>query len=256
MTEQQRKANAEGLRTYVARLIKSKTLAESWAVVCETLADIGFDRILYGRKILPSAANLHNLSNTILLSTYGPVLDEQFLKSRMYMQSPTVRWLLTDYGVMSWGETTRRYEAGELPDEQVQVYLRSRELGLTAGLTYSIPRHSDAFRSGFGLVAPIGCSQSDCDKLWARNEDDLVQIMSIFDLAVGHFPRIPDGQQLDEKTISFMRLVAEGRSMNEIADLNGCHFRTVDNRLAKARELLGAANTLQAVLIAKEQGQF
>jgi DNA-binding NarL/FixJ family response regulator len=134
--------------------------------------------------------------------------------------------------------------------------LRSRELGLTAGLTYSIPRHTDAFRSGFGLAAPKGVSQEHCDQIWKENADEIIQVMSIFDLSVGDYPNIPEGQQLDEKTLSFMRLVAEGRSMNEIADLKGCHFRTVDNRLAKARDILGAVNTLQAVLIAKEQGQL
>lgn len=241
---------------FVAQLIKSKTLSQGWEVVCTALAEIGFDRVMYGRKILPSAKNLHNLSNTIVLSTYGPELDAEFVASRMYLHSPTVLWLLTNYGLMSWGETARRHAQGELPPEQAQVYLRSRELGLTAGLTYSIPRHTDAFRSGFGLAAPVGCEQAECDRIWAENENELVQIMSIFDLAVGHYPNIPPGQELDEKTLDFMRLVAEGRSMAEIAELHGCHFRTVDNRLTKAREILGAANTLQAVLIAKEQGQF
>jgi hypothetical protein len=121
MTENCLEARAARLQKYIARLIQSTSMAEGWHVVCDTLGEIGFDRILYGRKMLPTFANLHNFSNTILLSTYGDDLDKRFLKSRLYLQSPTVLWLMHNYGLMSWGETAKKFAAGELPDEQAQV---------------------------------------------------------------------------------------------------------------------------------------
>lgn len=232
----------------------SRTVADNWQALQDVLLTYGFDRLLYGKKMRAERANLHNHSNTLLLSSYGHELDKLFLESRLYMNSPTVIWAMTHYGAISWATTTQRKEQGDLSAVEDDVRLITRDLGLTAGLTYSIPSHTEEFRSSLGL-AHQG-TQADADAVWAEHQADLEAIICVFDISIQHYVNVPEGQHLDPRTLTFMELLAEGRSQSEIAELEGCHFRTVDSRLAKARAILGAANTLEAVLLAKIQGQL
>ncbi len=241
---------------FIQRLIVSRSVAESWELVCEIFKSYGFDRILYGKKIDVSVENFYSHHDTMVLSTYGAEIDRLFLDSRHHLTSPTALWALENYGAISWGTTAERIADGTLPDDQVKTHLVLRDLGLDAGLTYSVPSHTPAFRSAFGLAYLQGHGQKAADDAWRKYSHILIQIMCIFDISVLQFPNIPTGNKLDEKTLDFMRLLAEGRSMREVAELRNCHFRTVDSRLAKARELLGAANTLQAIVMAKDQGQL
>jgi len=244
------------LSRFIADIGAGKNISDNWETLLSVLEEFGFDRILYGKKMYPNKQNLHNHSDTILLSTYGPSIVEGFLTSRLYMDSPTINWAMKNYGAISWGEVSRWFEAGELTDSEAEVFLKTREMGLSVGYTYSTPVHKENYRSAFGLSCSPGKTQAEVDAIWTKNGSLIESILSVFDIANARFVNVPEGQELDPRTLYFMSLVAEGRSLQEIAEREGCHYRTIDKRLAKARAILGANNTLHAVLLAKEQGQL
>ncbi|GLQ33963.1 hypothetical protein GCM10007939_02460 [Amylibacter marinus] len=244
------------INRFIQKLTQSNDVATNWAILLDALASFGFDRVLYGKKLNFSPETLHNHSGSVLLSSYGEKLDQEFLLSRLYLHSPTLQWAMYNYGCISWGETKRRADAGKLTPEQMDAYEKGRQCGLNAGVTYSVPTHTRRYRSAFGMAFRADGTQEDADETWKNNESDLTALLCIFDLTIAQFENIPSGQKLDTRTIHFMKLIAEGRTVSEISEIEGCHHRTIDQRMANARDILGANNTLHAVLLAKEQGQF
>lgn len=240
----------------IMAIMSSRDVLTNWRALLEILRPVGFDRVLYGKKMYVERSNLHNMTNTVLLSSYGPDLDKNFLSSRLYLNSPTILWAMEHYGAISWGQSAQQFEQGALSEEEKTVYLETRKMGLLAGYTYSVPAHTGRYRAAFGLAFRQDGTQAEADDAWAEHGPMIEPLLCTFDMSLAQCENVPDGQKLDDKTLYFMSLVAEGRSLSEIAELENCHHRTIDTRLAKARSILGAANTLQAVLIAKGQGQL
>ena len=244
------------LSDFIMKLTASTDATTNWNTLLEALRAFGIDRVMYGKKLNFHPENVHNHSRSIVLSSYGAELDQKFLLSRGYLDSPTVQWAMHNYGCISWGETRQRALAGELTKKQMDVYEATRQLGLLVGLTYCVPTYTDTYRSVFGLAFRPDITQQEADAVWHRNSSVLEPLLCAFDLAFAQFKNVPDDQELDDKTLYFMSLIAEGRTTAEVAEIEGCHYRTVEQRLMDARQILGANNTLHAISLAKDQGQL
>jgi DNA-binding CsgD family transcriptional regulator len=244
------------LSDLIIQFTASNEVNRNWELLNTALEEFGFDRVIYGKKLNPSLENLHNFSKSILLSSYGPELDEAYVNPRLYVDSPSLRWAMKNYGMITWEEMQRLAVRGELTNEEVSVINKTKELGLEVGITYSVPAYSQSYRSAFGLAFRKGGTQKEANAVWSKNRTFLEGALCAFDLTFAHFRSVPEGNELDQKTLETFSLIAEGRSNQEIAELEGCHPRTIETRLAKARERLGANNTLHALILAKDQGQI
>ncbi|MEP3638096.1 MAG: autoinducer binding domain-containing protein [Paracoccaceae bacterium] len=249
---------------YILEIAQQDELEECWTSLVERLAVFGFNRLMYGSRenwVLGSRETgslqrFTNLSNTLLFSTYGKTLDETFLYGRMYIDSPSVRWASLNEGAVSWSVFQQEFIENKLTAKETKVFLTTRELGLKAGYTYSIRHRVNEHRSCFGLCFQEGGTQADADAAWEQNARVIVQLLNLFETAVKRFRNVPHDQELPQSTLSVLRLLTEGRTISEIADLHGKHRRTIEDQLARARAILGASNTVQAVYIARHQGQI
>ncbi|MEP3846647.1 MAG: autoinducer binding domain-containing protein [Paracoccaceae bacterium] len=241
---------------FILKIAKHDELEQCWKSLTEQLAVFGFNRVLYGSREDGALKRFSNLSNSVIFSTYGGTLDKIFLYGRMYIDSPSVRWAGQNEGALSWGVIQQKYRDKELTAKETQVYLTTRELGLRAGYTYSIRHRVNGHRSCFGLCYKEDGTQAGADAVWEQNARVIIQLLNLFEMAVKRFRNVPDNQELPNSTLSILRLVAEGRTISEIADLQGKHRRTIEDQLARARAILGAANTVQAALIVRQQGQI
>lgn len=243
--------------TMIEKFAVCEDLQDIWNELVVFLKDIGFDRVIFARRDNLSENNFHNLDNIVCFSTYGEKLDQIFIGNRMYINSPTVQWALINSGWISWGETAAKYNDKRLGPNEEGVYVLMRNLGIRAGYTYSVPFKEGArYRSVFGLAVPVSETQAHADALFSRFKRPIETVLLAFVLAVGKFIKIEDGQQLTAVQIRTLSLLAEGRTLAEIAEREKVHYRTIDKRLSEARRILAANNSLHAVVLAERSGQL
>lgn len=239
------------------KFVTCEDLQEVWSVLVDFLSRVGFDRVIFAHRDSLSEANFHNHYNMVLFSTYGKKLDKLFVEDRLYVNSPTVRWALENAGWMSWGETERRASANSLSPKEAEVFNVMYNLGLRAGYTYSVPFKRNArHRSIFGLAVPIDVSQEYTDWLMTENQAQIEHMLLAFVLAVSKFTKVEPGQMLSPVQARTLSLLAEGRTLSEIAEREAVHFRTIDKRLSQARRILEANNSLHAAILAERSGQL
>lgn len=232
-------------------------LEEVWAALQRYLNHIGFDRAIFAHRDNVSEDTLHNHEGMIHFSSYGADLDRAVMERRLYMNSPTVRWAFRNAGWKSWADSADDMAQNRLSKEEEDVVRLTREMGLTAGWTYSVPFRPDArFRSVFGLAVPIDAPQSEADAILAQFREQLESVLLAFSLAVTRFQLVAQSQRLSSVQIKTLSLIAEGRTLAEVAELEGVHWRTIDKRLAASRQILAANNTVHAVLLAEHSGQL
>jgi len=243
--------------TVIEEFVLCEDLQEVWHVLVQFLDGIGFDRIIFASRDSLSEANFHNHDNMVLFSTYGERLVEAFIDDRMYINSPTVRWALENSGWISWGETATKLGENQLTIKEEEVVITMRNLGLVAGYTYSVPFKSRArYRSLFGLAVSTDDSQEHADALIDKYHKPIETVLLAFVLAVSKFQKVDAGQRLSPVQIRTLSLLAEGRTLAEIAERELVHFRTIDKRLSDARKVLSANNSLHAVVLAERGGQL
>lgn len=246
---------ARNLRADIDIFGNARNISECWAYLCAQMADYGFGRLLYARKPFANKSNFHNLTETIVLSTYGPQIDALFVQGRGYTDDLTTQWSLENNGAVSWQVSRTAFLNGDLSPAAEQVHLYTRELGLIAGITFSGPVPRDSVQSGFGLCHDSD-DQAQTDEIWSSYEPDLMGLLKLFELCVSRFPHIPEHQKLNAREVGILRLIAEGKTTTDIADVMGVHRRTVENGLTSSRTKLAVPNTASAVYVAITQGQI
>jgi DNA-binding CsgD family transcriptional regulator len=108
----------------------------------------------------------------------------------------------------------------------------------------------------FGLAVPPGSPQDAADAILQTHQAALESVLLAFALAVTRFQKVGQADRLNASQIKTLSLLAEGRTLAEIAALEGVHFRTIDKRLAAARRILAANNSVHAVVLAERSGQL
>ena len=156
---------------------------------------------------------------------------------------------------LSWSVIHKRFERGELGPQQEAFIRMTQEFGLVNGYTYSqLDRNSDAL-SVFGLCARDGLSQNEVDRIWKGRERRITSGLQLFSLAVQRLPHEEVTLGLSERQTEILRLVAEGKSVRDVAELLGLHRRTVEDHLSAARRIIGAETTMHALALAVRQGR-
>lgn len=247
---------ASDLETILADLSRTNDLKVCWSRLCALLERDGIDRVFYARKPLANRQNFHNRFRVTWFSTYGAAADDLFVKRGGYVANLTIRWALENAGARSWRVNRERYLSGAMSAQEEAIHLGMRDLGLIAGITYANPILTNDVRSGFGLCFREGLDQDDADRIWAESSSHIIPQLQLFELAASQMRNIPAGHELTARQIEILRLTVDGKTTEEIAMLLRVHRRTVETHLKAARERLGVTTTLQAAVIATQQGQL
>lgn len=248
--------SGSGFAALLVQTGRTNDLADCWSGLCGALSNFEIDRVLYARKPLADHRTFHNRFRLTWFSTYGEEADSLFIEKGGYVTSQTIRWALDNAGAMSWRVNRDRYLLGKMSGQEEAVHLRMRELGLLAGITYANPILSNAVRSGFGLCFREGLDQDDADRIWSKEATRIIPYLQLFELAASQMRNVPQGQMLTARQIDILRLTVDGKTTGEIASLLAVHRRTVEEHLRSIRDRLGVATTLQAAVIATQQGQI
>ncbi len=247
---------ASRVETFVRQTEGCRHLRACWDFLGAHLAELGFDRLLYGSGLRLASELHHNLADVIVLSTYPRELMGPLLEKRLFVHDAMFRWVMRNTGAKSWSYARERYASVDISRDERAFFEMANLAGVSAGYVYAFPSKKNGLKSAFGLCYRAGHAQDHVDAVWDAFGAEIIALLNVFELSAGALPSHAPEEALSPRQTEVLRLAAEGRTISEIAELLGLHRRTVDDHMTKARETLGVGSTLQAAVRATKQRQI
>ena len=227
--------------------LQMTTVEDLWSHHTATMAEYGFDRLFYAFNAFRGAGLYDNPEDALLLTNMPTDYIEAYVEGGMFRDGMMIRWATTNIGVASW--TQAQAARGDAPptDGEIAMQALNRKHGIVAGYTISFPMALKNANAGIGLVARPGLTQDDVDAIW-RDHGDIIEIINhVAHLAITQLPATGQSRLLTRRQSEVLELVADGKSVQDIALLLGRKPATVDKHLRGARESLRVETTAQAV---------
>jgi len=146
-------------------------------------------------------------------------------------------------------------KAGLQPAEVMEVVAFNRDHGIVAGDGISFPRVSPRTGHGVGLSS-MTMTQDDVEEVWAKSGCEIELICQVCHLTMMSLPHASHGRQLTVRQREVLELVADGKTIQDVAILMGRNPATVEKHLRLARDALDVETTAQAILKTSIQNQF
>ncbi|AHM05222.1 Autoinducer-binding protein transcriptional regulator, LuxR family [Roseibacterium elongatum DSM 19469] len=227
--------------------LQMTSVEELWSHHTRVMAAYGFDRLFYAFNAFRGAGLYDNPDDALLLTNMPTDYIDAYVDGGMFRDGVMVRWAIKNTGVASWREV---YEA--LPDqppspgEKAMRALNERH-GIIAGYTISFPMAIKNANAGIGLAVRQGMTQDDADAIWAEHGSDIEIINHVAHLCVLQLPATGQHRLLTPRQAEVLELVADGKTMQDIALLLSRNVATIEKHLRGARDALGVETTAQAV---------
>lgn len=224
-------------------LIEQVSLAadeKSVTVVLQNLAnEAGFEMFTY----VSLQANTHKV-----LSTYPEIWQQRYFDELYVSADPIMLGLRYRTDPFAWSNATE----GRLNKKQRKFFAEAAEFGIRSGI--SIP-----VRSGFGQMAMLTLASSEHSYAESRSITP-----SLAAAAVGQMharidilelkPRLHAPVELTPGQLTCLRWNAEGKTADDIADIEKTSAHNVRFHLKGAKRALGASTLTQAARIATMLG--
>ena len=230
-----------------AALVRSGTVNEAWTILSDTMANHGFDRLLFGMNTLDASGNLAGMDDALILIRGEQGYIDCYLDENLYLDSPGVDWAKLGRGVMNWGELARATSTSPPSPHRRRIAELNNRYGLHAGFTISLADPKTSRIALLGIAAHAGLSQTEADTIWASHGKDLESLAYLFYMRILALPREDPRRPLSTRQRQALAWVGEGKTMRDIAQIMEIRTVTVEDHLRKAREALNALTTAQAV---------
>ncbi|MFW5881433.1 MAG: helix-turn-helix transcriptional regulator [Roseicyclus sp.] len=221
-----------------------------WAHHAALMAEFGFDRLFYAFNAFRGAGLHDNPEDALLLTNMPTDYVEAYVNGGLFRHGVMMRWAIENTGVASWREVYRQMQPGA-PDSLTEGERAIRALNarhnLVAGYTISFPMAIRNAAAGIGLAAREGMSQDDADAIWAEHGQTIHVINHVAHLCLLQLPATGQRRLLTQRQTEVLELVADGKTMQDIALVLNRNVATVEKHLRGARETLGVETTAQAV---------
>jgi LuxR family transcriptional regulator len=218
-----------------------------WTHHLGVMADFGFDRLFYAFNAFRGNGLYDNPEDALVLTNMPTEYVEAYVGGGMFRDGVMMRWAIQNTGAASWREV---YEA-MANDPLTRGERALRELNvrheMTAGYTISFPMAIKYANAGIGMAVRRGMTQDDADRIWARHGEEIRIINHVAHLCILQLPAAGQQRLLTPRQTEVLELVADGKTMQDIALLLGRNVATVEKHLRGARDALGVETTAQAV---------
>ncbi|MCR9068998.1 MAG: LuxR family transcriptional regulator [Rhodobacteraceae bacterium] len=231
----------------LAPYLAMTTVEDLWAHHTALMAEYGFDRLFYAFNAFRGAGLYDNPEDALLLTNLPTEYVESYVSGGMFRDGPSVRWATEHTGAASWADIHAAlpgYPA--TPGERAMMEMNLRH-GIVAGYTISFPMALKNANAGIGLAARIGLTQADADAIWAEHGADLQIINHVAHLCITQLPATGQRRLLTERQAQVLELVADGKTMQDVALILDRNVATIEKHLRGARDALGVETTAQAV---------
>ena len=241
------------LLDYLEKLNETNSIEELWKLHTSSMAEFGFDRLLYGFTQFRTAHSFGDKEDVLVLTNHDPKYSDPFVND-LYFHAPMVRWATENVGACSWN--WMRDNSDMLTGSERKVVEFNRKMGVTVGYTISFREVSVRSKGAIGLAARDGLNQKDADAIWSEHGRLIVQMNNVAHLKITNLPFSTARKSLTKRQREALEWVGDGKTTQDIATIMGLTPATVEKHLRLAREVLDVETTAQAVLKASFQNQI
>jgi LuxR family transcriptional regulator len=166
----------------------------------------------------------------------------------MFRDGVMMRWATQNTGVASWAKVyaDMKNDHPLTEGERAMRALNERH-AITAGYTISFPMAIKNANAGIGMAVRKGLTQADADAIWAEHGDEIEILNHVAHLCILQLPATGQRTLLTPRQAEVLELVADGKTMQDIALILERNVATVEKHLRGARDALGVETTAQAV---------
>jgi len=238
------------------RLLDATSMEELWDIHTRTMADYGFDRLLYGCTQFRTAHSLGSPDDFIVLTNHSHDYAETYVNDGLYFHAPMVRWSLENDGACSWSVLDRRISADDFTPQERAVIAFNRRHGVTAGYSISFRSLRPRMKAAIALTAAPGMTQAEVDARWERDGEKILALNNVAHRCIMSLPYESPRRALTDRQREVLDWVGDGKTVQDIAVLMGLTTATVEKHLRLARRALSVETTAQAILKAAFQNQI
>ncbi|QBY00591.1 LuxR family transcriptional regulator [Rhodophyticola sp. CCM32] len=231
------------LKPYLAM----RSVDELWAYHTQVMADFGFDRMFYAYCAFRNLKTLGNPDDALVLTNHPAEYVEAYVNKGLFRDGPMMQWAASNVGAISWRQVREAFMARQMTPGERHLAALNQRFGLIAGYTISFPMAIKYASAGIGLTARKGMTQDDVEALWARDGETIEIINHVAHLCIAQLPATGQSRMLTRRQTEVLELVADGKTIQDIALLLERNAATVEKHLRGARDTLGVETTAQAV---------
>lgn len=246
----------DAMSRYLTALTNAPTIEDMWRMHSEMMAQLGFDRLLYGFTNFRTQHSLGDPNDFLLLTNHKREYTDVFIGEGLFFDAPMLQWAMKNDGAQSWRRIAELSLSGKVTPEMERVIEFNRSMDVVAGYTISFKSVSQRSKGAIALTARPGLTQDDVEDIWARHGNDIVVMNNVAHLKILNLPFTLTGRRLTKRQLEALQWVGDGKTMQDIAILMGLTQATVEKHLRLAREALDVETTAQAVLKAAFQNQM
>lgn len=241
---------------HLHKLLDASTLEEVWDIHVNKMAEYGFTRLLYGFTRYYSGSSYGDLDDVLTLSNHSKEYLDEYVGKKMFMHGPVLRNLVGLSGGFSWARVAEMARAGRLSDVEKKVWEFNKRMGVTAGYSLAFEGISTRAVGAIGMAARPGMTQEEVDWIWERDGADIILMNRVMHLKTSQMPFPGQRRPLTPRQVEVLEWVADGKTMQDIAQIVGLKVATIEKHLKLAREALDVETTAQAVAKASIMNQI
>lgn len=231
------------LKPYLAM----QSVDELWRHHTQMMANFGFDRLFYAYSAFRRAGTFGDPADALVLSNHDPQYLEAFVNKELFRDGPMMKWANENTGAMSWRAVHKALSPNHMGEKQRMVLALNARYDLVAGYTIAFPMAKRYSHAGIGLTARAGLTQDDVDEIWARDGDTIEVLNHVAHLCLTQLPATGQSRVLTRRQTEVLELVADGKTIQDIAFILERNAATVEKHLRGARDTLNVDTTAQAV---------
>jgi LuxR family transcriptional regulator len=223
------------------------SVEDLWAHHTQVMADFGFDRLFYAFNAFRGAGLYDNPEDALLLTNMPTDYIDAYVTGGMFRDGVMMRWAIRNVGSASWQRVFAEMSNQPLSDGERAMRALNDRHGILAGYTISFPMAIKNANAGIGMAVRKDMTQADADAIWAEHGEDIETLNHVAHLCILQLPATGQRTLLTQRQSEVLELVADGKTMQDIALILDRNVATVEKHLRGARDALGVETTAQAV---------
>lgn len=227
--------------------LKMSTVEDLWSHHTRVMADFGFDRLFYAFNAFRGAGLYDNPEDALLLTNMPTDYVDAYVTGGMFRDGVMMRWAVQNTGAASWAQVFAQMQDQPLTEGEKAMRALNERHAITAGYTISFPMAIKNANAGIGMAVPKDRTQDDADAIWAEHGSTIEIINHVAHLCILQLPATGQRTLLTPRQAEVLELVADGKTMQDIALILERNVATVEKHLRGARDALGVETTAQAV---------
>lgn len=229
------------------RIAEAGAAGAVWDAAAGFYGECGFSRANYGFTRFRYDRSIGNPDDVVYLTTAGPEYARRYFAEGLYARTPVWKWAQANTGCCTWGWVREKLARGELTPDEMDAVMQNAAMGITAGVTISFPQSSARAKGALGLIADVGLTTEDVERIWQDRGAEIQSVAHMMHLKIAQMPAQNRRRNLTDRQREALEWVADGKTAGDIATLMGVSAAMVEKHLRLAREALDVETTAQAV---------